>query len=407
MSPEEIVTLRTRVRAVVEDLLPFESLLLQCQFAELMQKLEGVRERVRREGLWGLSLSRELGGHGLPLDGFAHLAEEMGRSPLGHYVFGCQAPEVGNIELVHHHGTSEQKQNILPLLVTGRARSCFAMTERNTSGANPTLLTTRARSDGAGWVIDGEKWFTTAADGAAFCIIMAVTDPGAPPHQRASLFLVPLPHPGLHFIRNISVMGHVGGGPFSHAELHFEGCRVGPEHLIGKIGDGFRLAQARLGHGRIHHCARWIGIAQRALDMMCERVTGRAISEVKTLSESDLVRSWIGEAAAGLTAARLFVQHTAKIIEEKGGQAARNEIAMIKFFVADVLSMTVDRALQTHGAAGVSDDFILAYFYREERAAHIYDGPDEVHKLSVAKSILKSKGGIDATRSGYDRSSPR
>lgn len=380
-----------RVRALVEDLFPAEALLLEHRWEELLPLLNEKRQRVKEAGLWGLSLPRELGGHGLSLQDFAVLGEEMGASPLAHYVFGCQAPEAGNIALLHEFGSPTQKAEVLGPLVEGRKRSCFAMTERQTSGANPTLMKTEARRTSQGWSITGEKWFTTAADGADYCIVMAVTDPKAPEHQRASLFLLPMQQPGLRLVRNVSVMGQAGQGPFSHSALAFENCEVSDENLIGGVGEAFRLAQARLAHGRIHHCARWLGITRRALYLMGERAATRMIAPERRLADSDLIQMWMAEAQAGLHATRLFVRDTAALIDRKGGRAARHEISMLKYFAAEVLNRTLDRAIQAHGAAGVSDDFILAYFYREERAARIYDGPDEVHKLSVARGLLKAQ----------------
>lgn len=384
-----ISAMQSRVRALVHELYSLEPLLLQHRWDALFEQLEAERQRVREAGLWGLALPRELGGHGLSLADFALLAEEMGASPLGHYVFGCQAPEAGNIALLHAYGSPQQKAEVLEPLVSGKIRSCFAMTERQSSGANPTLMRTEAKRSGRGWRLSGEKWFTTAADGADYCIVMAVTDPKGPEHKRASLFLLPMSQPGLKVLRQVSVMGQEGRGPFSHSELAFEDCALPPESLIGGEGEAFRLAQARLAHGRIHHCARWLGIARRALDLLCERASSRYIGTERLLASSDLIQVWIAEAAAGLHAARLFVQQTAELIDQAGGRAARHDISMLKYFVSEILSRTLDRSLQAHGAAGVSDDFILAFFYREERAARIYDGPDEVHKLSVARGILK------------------
>ncbi len=390
MSQEEVLaSLRSKVRTVTQTLYPLESLLLRHDWNELGKALEKARQEVRAAGLWGLSLPKSLGGHGLKLAEFAELSEEMGRTPLGHYAFGCQAPEAGNIELLHSFGSPQQKAEVLAPLVEGRMRSCFAMTERQTSGANPTLMRTEAKRSSRGWTINGEKWFTTAAEGATYCIVMAVTNPEAQEHQRASLFLLPIAHPGLRIVRQVSVMGHSGWGPFSHSELAFENCEVSEEQLIGREGEGFRLAQSRLAHGRIHHCARWLGVAGRALDLLCDRAVHRQIGNDRSLGSSDIVKAWIAEAAAGQHAARLFVRETAALIDRDGGRAARHDISMLKFFVAEVLSKTLDRAIQAYGAAGVSDDFILSFFYREERAARIYDGPDEVHKMSVARNLLK------------------
>jgi alkylation response protein AidB-like acyl-CoA dehydrogenase len=318
------------------------------------------------------------------------VSEALGRCPLGHYVFGCNAPDAGNVELLHMYGSDAQKREWLEPLVRGRIRSCFGMTEAANSGANPVMLETRAVLDGDAWVIDGDKWFTTGADGASLCIVMAVTDPDASVHQRASMLLVPTDSPGYSLKRNTPVMGHAGVDLFSHGEIRFENCRVPAENLLGSRGEGFRLAQARLGPGRIHHCMRWLGICDRALELMLRRAATREISpDGRRLAESDIVKAWIAESAAEIKAARLMVLQTAWRIEHAGARAAREEISMIKYFVAGVLQRVVDRALQVHGGLGMTDYTVLAWYYREERAARIYDGPDEVHKLSVAKRLLR------------------
>jgi acyl-CoA dehydrogenase len=253
------------------------------------------------------------------------------------------------------------------------------------------MLETRAVLDGDEWVINGDKWFTTGADGAALCIVMAVTDPDASPHQRASMLLVPVATPGYQLVRNTPIMGHAGIDLFSHGEIRFQDCRVPLDNLLGPRGEGFRLAQARLGPGRIHHCMRWLGICERAMELMLRRATTREISpDGKLLADSDIVKEWIADSAAEIRAARLMVLHTAWRIEHAGARAARDEVSMIKYYVAGVLQRVLDRALQLHGGLGMTDYTVLAWYYREERAARIYDGPDEVHKLSVARRLLKS-----------------
>jgi alkylation response protein AidB-like acyl-CoA dehydrogenase len=240
-------------------------------------------------------------------------------------------------------------------------------------------------------VINGHKWFATAAEGAGFAIVMAVTDPESPPHARASMILVDTDTPGFEIVRNIPVMGHAGHGPFSHAEVRFTDCRVAADQLLGRAGEGFLMAQQRLGPGRIHHCMRWLGICARAIDLMCDRAAERELSPGKPLASRQIVQAWIAESAAEAAAARGLVLETAWRIEQEGWQGAREQISMIKFLTANTLQRIVDRAVQVHGALGVTDDTILAFFYREERAARIYDGPDEVHKLSVARRLLKQR----------------
>jgi alkylation response protein AidB-like acyl-CoA dehydrogenase len=240
-------------------------------------------------------------------------------------------------------------------------------------------------------VIRGHKWFTTAADGAAVAVVMAITAPDAPPHRRASMILVPTETPGFELVRNIPVMGHAGEGWASHAEIRYHDCRVPGDHLLGAAGDGFAIAQERLGPGRIHHCMRWLGICRRVFDLMCRRARGRRVSADERLADKDIVRLWVAECAAEIRAARLLTLQTAWTIERDGWRAAREDISAVKFLVAGVLGRVLDRALQVHGALGMTDDTPIAFFYREERAARIYDGPDEVHKLALARRILDDR----------------
>jgi alkylation response protein AidB-like acyl-CoA dehydrogenase len=263
------------------------------------------------------------------------------------------------------------------------------MCEPELAGSNPTELATTAVRDGDQWVINGHKWFSSAADGSKFAIVMAVTDPEAHVYQRASMIIVPTDTPGFHLIRNISVMGHAGDDYASHGEIMYQNCRVPAENLLGPQGHGFIIAQERLGPGRIHHCMRWIGICNRSFDMMCKRATERIVGGGKTLARKQIIQEWIAESRAEIHAARLMVLHAAWKIENEGPYAAREEISMIKFFVAPIMLKVVDRAIQVHGAMGVSDDTILSFFYRQERASRIYDGPDEVHKVVLSRRVLR------------------
>jgi alkylation response protein AidB-like acyl-CoA dehydrogenase len=253
-------------------------------------------------------------------------------------------------------------------------------------------MASTATRDGDDYVIDGRKWFTSSADGARFVIVMAVSDPDAEPHRRASLLIVPTDTPGYYRIRNISCMGSEGDGWASHAEIAFEGCRVPRENLLGAEGEGFAIAQARLGPGRIHHAMRWIGICERAFEALCRRAAGRELAPGDPLGGRQIVQAWIAESRAEIDAARLLVLHTAWTIEALGAREARGAISLIKFHVAGVMQRVIDRALQAHGALGMSDDTVLSWFYRHERGARIYDGPDEVHKAVVARRILKLYG---------------
>ncbi len=391
--PESVESLLPAVREFVErELFPLEGEFLADGFGALLPALEKHRQRVRKEGWWTPHLPRELGGLGLGLVEFACLSAELGRSPVAHYVFNCAAPDVGNMELLREFGDQRQKRQYLEPLARGEIRSCFAMTEPDYPGSNPVWMATRARKEGASYVLNGHKWFASSAEGAAFAVVMAVTDSEAPPHQRASLLIVPSDAAGFRLLRNLSVMGHRGEGWASHGEIVFEECRVPAANLVGEEGTGFRLAQARLGPGRIHHCMRWIGIAERAFELMCRRAVVRELAPGRPLGLQQTVQTWIAECRAGIDAARLMVLEAAWKIERQGAKAARREISTIKYFAADVMLQVLDRAIQVHGALGVTDDTPLAFFYRQERAARIYDGPDEVHKSSVARAILRSYG---------------
>lgn len=380
-----------RIREFVDDeVIPLEKLLISRPWAEVEPLLNKKRQAVKDAGLWGLALPLEYGGQGLTLAEFGRVSEELGRSPGGHYIFGCQAPDMGNMELLIHAGTEAQKANYLLPLTRGEIRSCFSMTEPEHAGSNPTWMSTTAARDGDEYVINGHKWFTTAADGSSFAIVMAVTNPDAESrHRRASQIIVPLDTPGFHIERNISVMGEAHGGWNSHAEVWYENVRVPVANLIGEEGKGFALAQMRLGPGRIHHCMRWIGICERAFDILCTRAARREVAPGRLLGSQGMVQAWVAECRAEINAARLLVLETARKIDAKGTYAARDEISLIKFYVPGVLMRVLDRALQTLGSLGMSDDTPLAFWYRHERASRIYDGPDEVHKMSVARRILQ------------------
>ncbi len=369
---------------------PLEALLLQQQWGALLGELEKLREAVRTNGWWAPHLPPSLGGCHASLVQLGLYSEVLGTSPLGHYAFGCQAPDAGNAELLHLHADEAQAEAFLKPLAAGQVRSCFAMTEPDNAGSNPTRLSTRAELHDGAWVINGRKWFTTAADGAAFAVVMAVTEDAdtADRHHRASMLLVPCDTPGFRLLRNISVMGHPGHGPFSHAEVEFKDCRVPADHLLGERGAGFSMAQQRLGPGRIHHGMRWLGICRRALAETCQRMKSRRITDSQRLADQPLMQARLAEAQAAFQAARALLLETAWMIDNLGFKAARERVSMVKFFTAGVLQQVLDLAVQSHGALGVSDDTILAWFFREERAARIYDGPDEVHQLALARRLL-------------------
>jgi len=389
VSAEVAMILKTMDEFLREEIIPLERHFLNHDFNTLLPIIENKREKARSLGLWLPQIPLEYGGMGLSLVEHGHVSEVLGASPLGHVIFNCQAPDAGNMEILIEYGTAEQQERFLKPLLAGDIRSCFSMTEPENPGSNPTWMSTTAVRDGQEYVIEGHKWFTSAADGAAFAIVMAVTDPQAARHARASMLIVPTDTPGFNLVENTSVMGERGQGFASHAEIRYEACRVPAANLLGTEGAGFLIAQQRLGPGRIHHCMRWIGICERAFDLMCRQAVLREVAPGRPLASQQTIENWVVESRAEINGARLMVLDAAEKIDEKGTYAARDEISLIKFHVAGVLLRVLDRAIQVHGAMGMTDELPLAYWYRHERAARIYDGPDEVHKRSVARRIFK------------------
>ena len=377
---------------IEQELYPVEMELLNMPFKKAAIILQQTRTKAKQQGLWAPYLSAQDGGIGLSMIEFAQLSELMATTPYGHYVFNCQAPDIGNIELMHKHASPALQEKYLTPLMKGEIRSCFSMTEPEYAGSNPVNMGTTAIQEGDEYIINGHKWFTTAADGASFAIVMANTNEQASRYEKASMILVPTDTPGFQLKRNISVMGESGEGWHSHGEIIYTDCRVPANHLIGKAGSGFLLAQERLGPGRIHHCMRWIGICERAFELMCTRAAERDMGDGTKLGQKQIIQNWIAESRAEINAARFMVLHVAHKLDKEGAKAAKHDISTIKFFVADILMKVLDRAIQTHGALGVTDDTLLSYWYRHERGARIYDGPDEVHKASLAKTILKEYG---------------
>ena len=390
--PESLRPTLSRLRTFVDaHVIPLESAARES-FSALLPKLDGVRAKAKAEGLWLPQIAKAHGGMGLSVLEHGLVSEVLGRSVLGHYALNCQAPDAGNMEILIEYGTDEQKAQWLAPLLAGEIRSCFAMTEPEHAGSNPLEMSTRAELVDGEWVLNGHKWFTTAADGARFAIVMAVTDPDAPPHARASMIIVPTDSPGFTNVRNISVMGEPGEQWASHSELRFTDVRVPEHNLLGGRAQGFSIAQARLGPGRIHHCMRWMGICDRAFEMMATRAATRQLGRGEVLGDKQSVQNWIAESKAEIESTRLLVLHAAWSIDRVGAKAAREEISLIKFHAADVLMRVVDRAIQVHGAMGITDDTVLSWIYRHERGARIYDGPDEVHKSVVARRILRRHG---------------
>lgn len=379
------------VKKFVEDeLFPLETIEnVTGNFSVIEPHLNQLREKVKEMGLWGMALPKEAGGLGLTLCEFGQVSEYLAKSPFGHYVFNSQAPDIGNMELMHNYASHELKEHFLEPLIAGEIRSCFSMTEPEFAGSNPTQMGTTAIKEGNDYIINGHKWFTTSADGASFAVVMAVTNPEAPIHQQASQIIVPLPIEGFKLIRNIPIMGHSGDSWASHAEVSYTNVRVSQHNLIGREGDGFRLAQERLGPGRIHHCMRFIGIAQRSFDLMCNYALKRELKPGQRLADMQSIQVFIAESKAEIDAARLYVLDTARKIDLYGASAARDAISAIKFSTANMMLRVIDRAIQVHGALGMTNDVILSFWYAHERASRIYDGADEVHKSALAKSILK------------------
>jgi acyl-CoA dehydrogenase len=356
--------------------------------------LEPLRDEVKAQGLWAAHLPPELGGQGFGALQLGLMNEILGRSPFGPTVFGSQAPDAGNAELIAAAGTPEQRERFLEPLLAGALKSAFSMTEPDTAGSDPTLLATTAVRDGDSWVLNGRKWFTSNGTVADFLVVMAVSEPDAQPHKRASMFLVPTDAPGLTMVRDVPTMEDPGGGErrfraggYGHAEIIYDDVRIPAENILGEPGQGFWLAQLRLGPGRIQHCMRWLGQSQRAFEMLCERAVSR-YAHGSTLAEKGVVRSWVADSAAEILAARLMTLYAAWKIDREGARQARLEISMIKYYGAKVLYDAIDRAIQAHGALGYSTDLPLESMYRNARAARIYDGADEVHRESVARRVL-------------------
>src|SRR3982751_2492561 len=377
---------------MAERVLPNERT-LERQEAAGEQLLAQLQDEVRELGLWAPHVPPEVGGSGTGFLDYAYLNEHIGRSAFGQLVFGCQAPDAGNAEILHLFGSDEQKERWLQPLVAGQIRSFFSMTEPDVPGSDPTTLRTRAVRDGDDWVIDGHKWFSSSAQGAAFGIVMAVTSPEAEPHARATQIIVPADTPGVDVVRPIPVLGHEGKGWTTHCEVRYTDVRVPVTNTLGAEGAGFLIAQKRLGPGRIHHVMRWLGQMQRAFELMCTYAQSREAFGSR-LADKQTVQNWIADSAAEIQACRLMTLDAAHKIDR--GEEARVEVSLIKFFAARVLNDVIDRAIQVHGALGLTDETPLAVMYRMARGARIYDGADEVHKMVVARRILRDfeDGGV-------------
>jgi acyl-CoA dehydrogenase len=350
------------------------------------QVMKDIRKKAKAEGLWNLFLPDPRFGPGLTNHEYAPLCELMGRSSIGARAFNCMAPDTGNMEILAEYGSDEIRNRYLKPCLEGEIRTCFSMTEPDTPGSDPTQLKTRAVREGDYYVINGHKWFTSGAIGAAFAVAMVVTDPDAEPHRRASQIVVPTDTPGFNIIRPVPVMGHTGGG--GHCEIIYKDCRVPATNMLGREGDGFAISQARLGPGRIHHCMRTIGIAERAIELMCKRANTRW-THGSLLADKSNIQQWIADSRIEIDSCRLMVMNAAWKMDTQGKKAAAQEISMIKVQCANMVMTVLDRAIQLYGAAGVSDDFPIARFWRNSRALRIADGPDEVHRQTIARRELR------------------
>jgi alkylation response protein AidB-like acyl-CoA dehydrogenase len=377
----------------IEHLDPLEPELLRQDVDAILPRLMDLRAKARELNLWGPQLPHALGGQGFTLSQTQPISEELGRSPLGHFVCNMNAPDVSNMALLIAHATPAQREKFLLPVARGELRSCFAMTEPDTPGSNPTMQSTTARREGDDYIINGRKWFITGADGAAFAIVLATTNPGAEKlHRRSSLFIVPFSAPGFRHVRRIKMMGEEGGNWLAHSELELVEVRVPAENLIGEEGRGFAMAQERLGPARLHHCMRWLGNMQRALDLTCQRAATREIAPGIKLAHKQAVQHMIADSCIDIECARHLIQQTCQAVEAKGYKDARVEMSLMKAFVPQSLGRVLDRAIQVHGALGVSDLTPLAFWLRHERCSRLYDGPDEVHKSLVAREMLKGYG---------------
>jgi acyl-CoA dehydrogenase len=350
--------------------------------------IDPLKQRVRDEGLWACHLGPELGGKGYGQVKLALLNEILGRSQWAPIIFGCQAPDTGNAEIIAHYGTDEQKEKYLQPLLNGELFSSYSMTEPQ-GGSDPTRFVTRAERDGDEWVINGWKFFSSNAASSSFLIVMVVTNPDVSAYQGMSMFLVPTDTPGVNIVRNIGLMGERLGTQGHHALIHYENCRVPAENLLGGEGQAFAIAQTRLGGGRIHHAMRTVGMCQKAVDMMCERALSRE-TQGSVLADKQSVQNMIAESYAELTQFRLFVLYTAWTIDRyKDYRKVRHDIAAVKVLMPQVLQNIVQRSIQIHGALGVSNELPLGGMWMSAPVMALVDGPTEVHKVTVARQLLK------------------
>jgi acyl-CoA dehydrogenase len=378
---------------VREEIIPLEVLNLTPE--QVKRATAPLKEEVKAQGLWAAHLDPELGGQGFGQLKLGLMHEILGECFYAPQVFGNNAPDSGNAELIAIAGNEEQKKKWLRPLLDGEIRSAFSMTEPG-AGADPTLISTRAERVGDELVINGHKWFTSNGSIADILIVMAVTNPDVHPYQGMSMIVVPRKTPGVNVLRNIPTMGEhdVSLDESGHAEIIYEDVRVPYENLLGGEGQAFVLAQKRLGPGRIHHVMRWIGQANRALRMLCERSVSRVVFG-EPLARKQTIQNWIADTDTEIRALKLLTLHAAWKMDHEGSSATRKEIAAIKFWGGKVLHDAIDRAIQVHGSLGFTTDLPLEGMYRAARAGRIYDGPDEVHRMTVARQVLKGFEAVD------------
>jgi acyl-CoA dehydrogenase len=379
----EVRELRSRMRRFIDDqVIPREPGLLGADGRAVLAELKAA---AKAEGLWALGHPREIGGGGLPFMPFVYLNEVIGRSEFGQAAVGTLSMQ--DSIMLHLHASEEQRRRWLDPLVAGDIYPSVGLTEPEVAGSDPTLMRATARLEGDEWVIDAHKWFTTGANRAAFTTVFCQTDPDAPRHLRFSSIIVPTDAPGYEIVRAIPVMGSGGHGVHgAHCEIRLTGVRVPRENLLGPRGQGFVIAQQRLGPGRIFHCMRWLGQAQRAFELLCQRANSR-FAHGSLLAEKGEIQRYVAESAAQIQACRLMTLDAARVMD-CGGEA-RVEISLIKFAGAQMLHDVIDRAIQVHGALGLTADTPLERMYREARGGRMYDGPDEVHRMVVARRLLK------------------
>lgn len=376
-----------------EEILPLETIAEELTWEQWKQATDPLKEEVKKRDLWACHLDPELGGQGYGQVKLALMHEILGRSGIAPPIFGNSAPDSGNAELLAIGGDAEQKRRWMEPLLAGEMRSAFSMTEPEVAGSDPTLIRTQAVLDGEEYVINGHKWFTSNGSAADFLIVMAVTNPEVHPYQGCSMLVVPTDADGVEIVRDVPNMHHPYEVPFArrpggHAEIRYNDVRVPKENLIGNPGDGFVLAQKRLGPGRIHHAMRWIGQARRAFDMMCERSLSR-YSHGSLLSDKQMIQDFIATTKMEIEATKMLCMYAAWHMDAYGASASRVEIAMIKVYGTQMLFNAIDRSIQVHGALGYTADLPLEEMYRMARASRLVDGADEVHKVTIARKTLK------------------